>query len=136
MTPARRAAEAVFIVPMRCPRKGNTQTGCRPRWAWTIDHAASFRITTWSRLDLKDAAGTMNTLRPISGTLISQSHSRTAAECNRCKDGRGERSQEQATGANRLVRKARLELRHDRSIDPKVVAASRSHVRNALAYGA
>src|SRR5258706_4955981 len=61
---ARRAfcQPVLFIESMRWPRNGNTQMGCKPRCACTIDHAASLRMTTWSRLLLKDSAGTTKTL--------------------------------------------------------------------------
>ena len=42
--------QLLFIVPMRLPLKGNTQTGCSSRCPCTIDHAASFNITGADRL--------------------------------------------------------------------------------------
>ena len=53
----------------------NTQVGCSPRCACTIDHAASLRMTTWCRLALYESEGITKTLRPISGTGTSHAHS-------------------------------------------------------------
>src|SRR5439155_22384885 len=57
------------------PRYANTQIGCKPRCDSIIDHATSFRMATWARLDLNASGGIANTFRPISGTRTSQAHS-------------------------------------------------------------
>src|SRR5437588_7368242 len=52
-----RVATVLFIVLTRLPRYVNTQIGCKPHCDSMIDHATSFRMTTWARLDLNASVG-------------------------------------------------------------------------------